>query len=97
MIIVIGSLIVQAGQLEQALGLSLAHVRRSRAEPGCIAHAVHQDAEQPQRLVFVEQWQDRAALMAHFKLPQSRAFVGALSALATQAPSMGLYEATPMA
>jgi len=41
-------------------------VHRSRSEPGCISHAVHVDCENPLRLVFFEQWADRAALLAHF-------------------------------
>jgi quinol monooxygenase YgiN len=36
-------------------------------EPGCISHAVHVDCENPLRLVFIEQWTDRAALLAHFR------------------------------
>lgn len=94
MIIVLGSVTVRADGLEQALALSREHVARSRAEPGCIAHAVHQDADDPLRLVFVEQWADREALQQHFVVPASRAFVKALGALAVGAPSMTLYDAT---
>ena len=67
-------------------------MRRSRTEPGCIAHAVHRDAENPLRLVFVEEWADRAALLAHFAVPASRAFVKAAAACAAAAPAMSLYE-----
>jgi len=55
MILVPGSVVVAEGCYAEALTLSEEHVARSRAEPGCIAHAVHQDTENPQRLVFVEQ------------------------------------------
>ncbi len=34
------------------------------------------------RLVFFEQWADRAALLAHFAVPASRDFVRALQPLA---------------
>jgi hypothetical protein len=54
MIIVLGSVVVREGRVNEALSLSQEHVARSRAEPGCIAHAVHQDAENPLRLVFIE-------------------------------------------
>ena len=67
-------------------------VRRSRAEPGCISHAVHRDVEDPLRLVFVEQWADRAALLAHFAVPASRAFVKAAAGFASAAPAMTLFE-----
>ena len=94
MILVIGSVVTQADRLAEALALSREHVARSRSEPGCLAHAVHQDAENPRRLVFVEQWSDQAALAAHFKVPASRAFAKALAALAEEAPSLSIYEAT---
>jgi quinol monooxygenase YgiN len=94
MILVLGSVVTHDGFLGKALALSLEHVARSRAEPGCIAHGVHQDAENPQRLVFVEQWSDRAALREHFNVPASRTFAKALAALAAQPPSIAIYEAT---
>jgi quinol monooxygenase YgiN len=60
MIVVIGSANVLGGREEQALALSLEHVKRSRGESGCISHSVHRDAESPNRLVFLEQWFGKA-------------------------------------
>ncbi|MEO8807689.1 MAG: putative quinol monooxygenase [Burkholderiaceae bacterium] len=94
MILVHGSVVARADCFDDALALSQQHVVRSRAEPGCIAHAVHRDTENPRRLVFVEQWADQAALWDHFKLQDSRAFAKALAALAAEAPEMSLYETT---
>jgi quinol monooxygenase YgiN len=91
-VVVTGSIQARPERIDELLVLSLEHVRRSRAEPGCIAHAVHRDVEDPLRLVFVEEWADRAALLAHFALPASRAFVKAAAALAASAPAMALYE-----
>ena len=94
MIIVLGSVVAKEGHLDEALSLSLEHVTRSRIEPGCVAHSVHQDAENASRLVFVEQWASEAALWEHFKVPASRAFAKALAALAEGEPSMTIYKAT---
>jgi len=96
LIIVLGSVVVRDGEVARALALSQEHVTRSRGEPGCLAHAVHLDSENPLRLVFVEQWSDRAALDVHFKVPASRAFVKALSAMASAPPSIAIYEAAPL-
>jgi quinol monooxygenase YgiN len=96
MIIVLGSVAVREGEVSRALALSQEHVTRSRAEPGCLTHAVHLDSENPLRLVFVEQWSDQAALDAHFKVPASRAFVKALSAMASAPPSIAIYQAAPL-
>jgi quinol monooxygenase YgiN len=54
---------------------------------------VHQDTENPQRLVFVEQWASQAALWEHFKVPASRSFAKALQALAIEEPSISIFEA----
>jgi len=94
MIVVTGSVTARQDSLEQVKKLSLEHVHRSRAEPGCISHAVHVDCENPLRLVFIEQWADRAALSAHFAVPASRGFVRALQSLAAAATTIELYDAT---
>jgi quinol monooxygenase YgiN len=94
MILVIGTAVARPDRLDELLALSLEHVRRSRTEPGCLEHGVHQDSEDPCRLVFVERWSDRAALLAHFAVPASGAFVRAATALCAETPAIRAYEAT---
>ena len=96
MIIVTGSVKVTPATLAQARELALEHVHRSRTEPGCLLHSVHHDVEDPLRLVFLEHWDDRAALDAHFRVPASSEFVTALSALAAEPPTMQIYDAEPL-
>ena len=93
MIVVLGDVVTREGRTAEALVLSREHVVRSRSEPGCVAHAVHQDTENPRRLVFVEQWASQTALWAHFKVPASRSFVKALAALAEGPPGLVVYDA----
>jgi quinol monooxygenase YgiN len=83
-------------RIDELLASSLEHVRRSRSEPGCVAHAVHRDAENPLRLVFVEEWADSASLAAHFAVPASRAFAKAIVSLAAEPPRMSIYDANPL-
>jgi len=94
MIVVTGSVTARQDSFDEVRKLSLAHVHRSRAEPGCISHAVHVDCENPLRLVFFEQWADRAALLVHFAVPASRDFVRSLQPLAAAAATIELYDAT---
>ena len=94
MIVVTGSVTARQDSFDQVRKLSLEHVHRSRGEPGCISHSVQIDCENPLRLVFFEQWADRAALLNHFAVPASRDFVKSLQSLATAATSIELYEAT---
>jgi len=91
-VLVTGSIRSRPECIDELLALSLEHVGRSRSEPGCISYAVHRDLEDQLRLVFVEEWADREALLAHFAVPASRAFVKAARACAMGAPAMALYE-----
>jgi quinol monooxygenase YgiN len=94
MIVVTGSVTAREDSFGEVRRLSLEHVHRSRGEPGCISHAVHADCENPLRLVFIEQWADRAALSAHFAVPASRDFVRALQSLASASSTIEIYDAT---
>jgi quinol monooxygenase YgiN len=94
MILVTGSVVARQDTFDEARRLSLEHVHRSRLEPGCISHAVHVDCENALRLVFIEQWTDRAALLAHFAVAASRDFVRTLQPLAASASTIELYDAT---
>lgn len=94
MILITGEVLARAETLDELISVSLEHVRRSRTEPGCMSHAVHVDVENPLRLVFVERWADRAAVSAHFAVPESGAFVRAATKLAVNPTSIQIYEAT---
>jgi quinol monooxygenase YgiN len=94
MIVVTGSVTAREDSLDEIRTLSLEHVHRSRQEPGCISHSVHVDCEKPLRLVFIEQWVDRAALLTHFAVPASRDFVRALQPLAAASTTIEIYDAT---
>ena len=96
MIIVLGNVTLQPGKIAEALLASQAHVDRSRLEPGCVEHGVSIDADNPNRLVFVERWADMAALKIHFRVAASRSFVGNLAAMAMSPPSMLIYEANEL-
>jgi len=93
MIIVLGSIVARPDTLEALRKIGLEHVHRSRTEPGCIAHAVHGDSENPLRLVFVEKWKDAAALAAHFKVKGSIDFVTKARELGGEAPVIEIFEA----
>jgi quinol monooxygenase YgiN len=95
MIIVRGAIEVDPDHWEEAMRLSLEHVERSRQETGCISHAVHVDAENPNRLVFFEEWESMDALQTHFQVPESVEFVGAVNALAISEPEIRIYESSP--
>src|ERR1700712_1705264 len=96
MIVVTGSVVARQDSFDEVRKLSLEHVHRSRGEPGCISHSVQIDCENPLRLVFIEEWNDRSALLAHFAVPASGGFVKQLRSLAAVPPDIHLYEATKL-
>lgn len=93
MIIVLGSARIQPEHLQAARELARQHVARSRAESGCLAHAVYESAEQPNELVFVEEWASEQALQAHFAVPASQDFARQLGRLAAARPSLRVFRA----
>ena len=93
MVIVTGSVRARPDTIDEVLRLSLEHVHRSRQEPGCLLHTVHRDVEDDLRVVFVEHWTDRDALLAHFSVPASPAFAAAVAALAAEPPDLQAFAA----
>jgi quinol monooxygenase YgiN len=93
MLIVTGSVEARPDTIDRILELGLAHVRRSRQQPGCLLHSIHRDVENELRVVFVEQWEDADALKAHFDVPASGEFVREAAALAVRPPEMSIFEA----
>lgn len=94
MIIVLGSIVAKPDTFEALKRSGLEHVHLSRTEPGCIFHSVQVDVENPMKLVFVEKWQDAAALAAHFKVKGSIDFVMKARELAAEAPVIEIFEAS---
>ena len=79
MVIVTGSIEARPDAINRILELGLAHVQRSRQEPGCLLHSIHRDVENELRVVFIQQWEDTGALEVHFHVPESGEFVRASS------------------
>ena len=94
MILVTGSVQLKPATRAKAIELGCAHSRRSRGEAGCQAHNCMIDTEDPDCLCFHEEWQDMAALQAHFKVPASGEFVRQIGELASSPPAIRIYEAT---
>ena len=44
-------------------------IAATRAEPGCINYGLNISITDPQSMIFVEAWQSREALSAHFDAP----------------------------
>ena len=93
MLIVTGSVEGRFDTIDRIVELGLAHVQRSRLEPGCILHSIHRDVENELRVVFIEHWEDARALEDHFHVPASGEFVREVAALALRPPEMSIFDA----
>jgi quinol monooxygenase YgiN len=93
MIVITGSVQISPEHRDAALALGIEHSRRSRAEPGCLAHNCHVDAEDLHRIVFLEEWTDMDAVKQHFAVRASGEFVRALTAMAIATPEIKLLDA----
>jgi len=67
MICVLADLTIKAGSQDVFFAAARTMLAATRSEPGCIRYDLMQDIEDPEHLTFVEEWENREALAAHFK------------------------------
>jgi quinol monooxygenase YgiN len=66
-IVVVGAFTAKPGKEEDAKQAFEALVKPTHEESGCILYALHQGADDPARLAFIERWASREDLDAHLK------------------------------
>jgi quinol monooxygenase YgiN len=81
MIVVSGVIEVAARDAGRAIEAAAVLARETRKEPGCRAYAFYQDIERPGTFRVFEEWDDDAALKAHFETPHMAAFRARLGAI----------------
>lgn len=74
MLYLISTIMAHPGQRDAVVAAAQPCIAGTRAEAGNIAYDLHQSATDPDKLVFVEKWRDRAALEAHFHEPHLKAW-----------------------
>lgn len=92
MVIVSGSVTARPDTVAEVEALCLAHVRRSRTEPGCLMHSVHRDVENEHRFVFLEHWRSLDDLHRHFAVPESGHLITALGELCDELSPIEIHE-----
>ena len=93
MIIITATIPTTPANRKDIVELCSEHSARSRTEPSCISHQIHADCEDPARLFFYEEWEDEAAVAAHFAVPESGEFVKRLTAMVGERPEIRIYRA----
>ncbi|CAN1563710.1 COG1359 Uncharacterized conserved protein [Rhabdaerophilaceae bacterium] len=79
MIYVVATLMIKPGTLSAVLDAVRPCLVETRKEAGCISYDLNQDLARPDQLVFVERWETRAHLAAHFETSHLNAWRAAAS------------------
>ena len=85
MIYVVATLTVKPDARAELIAGAKACIAETRKEPGNIAYDMHESVSDPTRMVFVEQWENAAALVPHGKAEHFKAF-GRIAAKCLSAP-----------
>ena len=95
MIVITGSVTATPDTIDLLRAEGLAHSRRSRQEDGCLSHRLFQDAEEPLRLFFYEEWRDMAAVEAHFAHADTPRVLGVIRTHAVASDGPTILSAEP--
>lgn len=94
-VVVIATVTVKPGRLDEALEVVRANVPTVHAEDGCLTYAVNA-AHDPDRIVFVERWSSAAALAAHGASAHMAANGAKMADLVTGPSDLVLATSVPM-
>jgi len=94
MVIVAGTIEVDADQREAFLAGRIEGMRTSRAEPGCLEYTLSADPVDPGRIVLFERWARQEDLDAHLAAARARPASPGPAAVAPKAASIVVYDVT---
>jgi quinol monooxygenase YgiN len=69
MIKVVAQFFIRNEEVEKALALGKELVLETQKETGCISYELCQSLKQDSHIAFIEEWENQAALDAHFQTP----------------------------
>lgn len=91
MIFVVSKSIVKTGRAEDYKQLAAKLIEETRKEKGCISYDLCEDTDNPNTLTFIEKWEDRESLEAHFNTPHFKEIVPMLRGLRESA-ELNIYK-----
>lgn len=92
MIVVVAKVKVQPLKLEMAMDLVRRVTEASNAEPGCISYRFYRDLLEPDIVFVFEEWENQAALDAHFETDHMMALQRKLPLVLAGEPVITRYE-----
>src|SRR5215213_6715483 len=94
-VVVVGSFTAKPGKEEEGLQAFKDLVQPTHDEPGCILYALHQGADNPAQLAFVERWASREELNAHLGSEHVKAILERAEDLFGDSGTITVYDAIP--
>ncbi len=91
MLVVLGSATAAPGRRAELADAARAVSTATRGDDGCVSYVFAADLEDPDVVVSVEVWRDRAALDAHLAHDHARRFLAAVGGLLAGEPSMSFH------
>lgn len=90
MIVVTARVQIPSQHRERFIAVATDMCTASRADDGCHGYRFYADLEQPDHYLILEEWEDDAALQAHFGWPHTARFLTELTAVLA-APADALF------
>jgi len=94
-VVVVGSFTARPGREADAAEALRALMEPTHLEDGCILYALHQGADDPRRLAFVERWASREALDEHLRSAHVQDVLARADELFSDGGDIVVYEAVP--
>ena len=91
MLVVLSSATAAPGRRDELVAAARAVAAATREDRGCLSYDFAADLDDPDRVLGVEVWADRAALDEHMSHDHTRAFLGAAPGLVTGEPVMAFH------
>jgi quinol monooxygenase YgiN len=91
-LLVIGDATAAPGRRDALLRAARDVAAATRADRGCLSYGFFADVEDPDRVVSIEAWVDRAALDAHLEHDHTRRFLQVVPGLVAGDPTMAFHE-----
>ena len=94
-VVVVGAFTALPGKEAEALATMRSLIASTHQEDGCVLYALHQGADDPAKLAFIERWSSREALDAHLSSPDLKEALAQIPGLFGENAEITVYNAVP--
>jgi quinol monooxygenase YgiN len=92
MLVIAGTVKVKSESRAEAMQAAIKMAKASQAEAGCKSYGFYAALDDPNTFLIFEQWENEAALLAHFQTPHMAEFNAAVPRFLAAPPSIDRFE-----